>query len=82
MAVTQLDSITQQNAAMVEQLAAAASSLTSQVNQVHSAIRVFHLSDQDVSLAQVDAVELRRRQQGDKPERMIAAPKQLALTAP
>ncbi len=59
-AVTQLDGITQQNAAMVEQLAAAANSLDGQASQVQSAIRVFHLSDRDVGLTQVDAVQLRR----------------------
>ena len=73
-AVTQLDGITQQNAAMVEQLAASATSLDEQVSQVHSAIRVFHLSDQDVSLAQADAVELRRRH-----ATVEAAPARLAL---
>ncbi|NCT84901.1 MAG: PAS domain-containing protein [Comamonadaceae bacterium] len=59
--VQHLDSITQQNAAMVEQLAAAASALNSQVGQVHNAIRVFRLTDQDKSLAEVDAVELRKQ---------------------
>ncbi|HEX7750452.1 MAG TPA: methyl-accepting chemotaxis protein, partial [Bordetella sp.] len=59
-AVTQLDGITQQNAAMVEQLSAAANSLDGQASQVQSAIRVFHLSDRDVGLTQVDAVQLRR----------------------
>ncbi|MFT7775243.1 methyl-accepting chemotaxis protein [Roseateles sp.] len=59
--VQHLDSITQQNAAMVEQLAAAASALNSQVGQVHNAIRVFRLTDKDKSLAEVDAVELRKQ---------------------
>src|SRR5690606_30646499 len=59
--VTQLDDITQQNAAMVEELAAAASSLNEQASVVHDTIRVFRLSDRDVSLAEVDAVELRRQ---------------------
>jgi aerotaxis receptor len=61
-AVSQLDSITQQNAAMVEELAAAASSLDGQVAQVHNSIRVFRLTHQDVTLAEVDAVELRKQQ--------------------
>jgi len=59
--VTQLDDITQQNAAMVEELAAAASSLNEQTSVVYDTIRVFRLSDRDVSLAEVDAVELRRQ---------------------
>jgi aerotaxis receptor len=60
-AVSQMDSITQQNAAMVEELAAAASSLNSQVVQVHNSIRVFRLTDKDVTLAEVDAVEMRKQ---------------------
>lgn len=59
-AVAHLDSITQQNAAMVEELAAAASSLNGQVIKVHNSIRVFRLTPQDVSLAEEDAVALRK----------------------
>ena len=59
-ALVDLDGITQQNAAMVEELAAAAQSLTSQVQQVQDSIRVFRLSEQDTTLAEVDAVALRR----------------------
>ena len=61
-AVAHLDSITQQNAAMVEELAAAASSLDGQVEQVHNTIRVFRLTAQDKTLAEEDAVELRKSQ--------------------
>jgi aerotaxis receptor len=39
--VTELDSLTQQNAAMVEELAAAASSLHSQAETVTQAVRIF-----------------------------------------
>ncbi len=59
-AVVEMDGITQQNAAMVEELAAAAQSLNSQVEQVHSSIRVFRLTEQDTTLAEVDAVGLRK----------------------
>ena len=55
-----LDAITQQNAAMVEELAAAAQSLNHQVQQVHDTIRVFRLTEKDVTLAEIDAVALRR----------------------
>ncbi|MFT7721601.1 MAG: methyl-accepting chemotaxis protein [Roseateles sp.] len=58
--VQHLDTITQQNAAMVEQLAAAAGALNSQVGLVHNTIRVFRLSEKDRSLAEVDAVTLRK----------------------
>ena len=61
-AVSQLDSITQQNAAMVEELAASAASLSAQVGQVHNSIRVFRLTERDVTLAEEDAVELRKQQ--------------------
>lgn len=59
-AVAQLDSITQQNAAMVEELSAAASSLDSQVSRVSQTIRMFKLTSADKTLAEIDAVELRR----------------------
>ena len=59
-ALMDMDGITQQNAAMVEELAAAAKSLNHQVEQVHDSIRVFRLTDRDITLAEADAVELRR----------------------
>jgi aerotaxis receptor len=59
-AVAHLDSITQQNAAMVEELAAGAQSMHEQVNQVHNTIRVFRLTSKDTTIAEVDAVALRR----------------------
>lgn len=61
-AVAGMDTITHQNAAMVKDLALAASALNQQVTQVDNAIRVFRLSEQDTSLAEVDAVALRRGQ--------------------
>ncbi len=61
--VVEMDGITQQNAAMVEELAASAQSLTSQVQQVHDSICVFRLMEQDISLAEADAVALRRQHQ-------------------
>jgi aerotaxis receptor len=61
-AVHHLDTLTQQNAAMVEELAASASALNGQVGRVHDAIRVFRLLPQDRSLAEADAVELRKQQ--------------------
>lgn len=59
-AVEQMDSVTQQNAAMVEELAAAAGSLKDQANEVSNLMRLFRLERGEVSLAQIDAVELRR----------------------
>jgi aerotaxis receptor len=60
-AVAHLDSLTQQNAAMVEELAAAAKAMDDQVVMVHSSIRVFRLTDKDTTLAETDAVALRRQ---------------------
>jgi aerotaxis receptor len=59
-AISAMDGITQQNAAMVEELAAASQSLTNQVDTVHSSIRVFRLRPGDQTLAEVDAVALRK----------------------
>jgi aerotaxis receptor len=60
MALNDMDGITQQNAAMVEELAAAAKSLNHQVEQVHDSIRVFRLTPRDITLAENDAVAMRR----------------------
>ncbi|HRK40200.1 MAG TPA: methyl-accepting chemotaxis protein [Burkholderiaceae bacterium] len=56
-----MDDITQQNAAMVEELAAASRSLDDQVDVVHNSIRVFRLFPGDKTLAEDDAVEARKR---------------------
>lgn len=64
-AISGLDTITQQNAAMVEDLASSANSLNRQVALVHNTIRVFRLTERDTTLAEADAVELRRQQRGD-----------------
>jgi aerotaxis receptor len=59
-AVAHMDSITQQNAAMVEELAAAATSLEGQVEAVDKSMRVFRLAAGDRTMSEVDAVDLRR----------------------
>ncbi|MEZ5701970.1 MAG: methyl-accepting chemotaxis protein [Burkholderiaceae bacterium] len=69
-ALMDMDGITQQNAAMVEELAAAAQSLNHQVQQVHDSIRVFRLTPTDVTLAEVDAVALRKAAKGADGEEM------------
>ncbi|MBJ7221044.1 MULTISPECIES: methyl-accepting chemotaxis protein [unclassified Brenneria] len=58
--VSSLDTITQQNATMVDDLASAANALNRQVELVHNTIRVFRLTERDTTLAEVDAGELRR----------------------
>ena len=59
-AIAHMDSITQQNAAMVEELAASAKSLQSQVEGVSSSMRLFRLVNGELTLSQIDAVQLRR----------------------
>ncbi len=58
--VNQIDGITQQNAALVEQLAAAAQSLQGRAQGVSDSMRLFRLVRGEPSLAEVDAVALRR----------------------
>ena len=58
--LSHMDGITQQNAAMVEELAAASSSLNEQVDSVHKSIRVFRLFPGDSTVAEDDAVALRK----------------------
>jgi hypothetical protein len=48
-AVTQMDQVTQQNAALVEEMAAAASSLTNQAQELVQVVAVFKLSTGNVS---------------------------------
>lgn len=86
--LARMDDITQQNAAMVEELAAASRSLDDQVDVVHNSIRVFRLFPGDKTLAEDDAVEARKRfKQASqlKPdevdfERVIAAHQQWRVT--
>ena len=63
-AVAHMDSITQQNAAMVEELASAAQSLTTQVQGVSHSMRLFRLQAGERTLSEMDAVELRRQHKG------------------
>ncbi len=50
-AVTQMDQVTQQNAALVEEMAAAASSLKSQANELVQSVAIFKLGTGDVGTA-------------------------------
>ncbi|MFO1269270.1 MAG: methyl-accepting chemotaxis protein [Rubrivivax sp.] len=60
-AVTHIDDITQRNAAMVEQLAAAAQSLRGQVEAVSNSMGMFRLAPGEATVAEIDAVALRRQ---------------------
>jgi aerotaxis receptor len=59
-AVTHIDDLTQQNAAMVEEMAGAAASLSGQVDEVTRSMRLFRLRSGDRTVAEQDAVSLRR----------------------
>jgi aerotaxis receptor len=59
-AVAQLDTITQQNAAMAEELSSVSDVQDGLVATVHNTIRVFKLTDKDKTLCEEDAVALRR----------------------
>jgi methyl-accepting chemotaxis protein len=73
-AVTQMDEVTQQNAALVEEAAAAASSLESQVADLRASVSMFRL---DVSLdVGVERAAARARVAAPVP---IKAPARLAL---
>ena len=60
-AVAHMDGITQQNAGMVEELAAAAMALEGQVEAVDNSMRIFRLMSGDRTVADADAVDLRRK---------------------
>jgi aerotaxis receptor len=59
-AISHMDSLTQQNAAMVEEIAASASSLRGQVEAVENSMRLFRLRVGDHTIAELDAVGLRK----------------------
>jgi aerotaxis receptor len=59
-AVSHMDSLTQQNAALVEQVAASAQSLQGQMEGMNNSMRLFRLSGGEKTLSQLDAVNLRR----------------------
>ncbi len=67
-AVAHVDSITRQNAAMAEELAAAAKSLESRVEAVDNSMRMFRLVAGDRTVAEVDAVHLRRESKANRPD--------------
>ncbi len=59
-AVGHIDGMTQQNAAMVEQLAAAAGALCEQADNVNDSVRIFRLQAGEATVADADAPALRR----------------------
>jgi len=60
-AVVDMDLTTQQNAAMVEELAAAANVLESQIDVITDSMRMFRLTADDSPISDIDAVTLRKQ---------------------
>ncbi len=60
-AVVDMDLTTQQNAAMVEELAAAANVLESQIDVITDSMRMFRLSAGDSPISDIDAVTMRKQ---------------------
>ncbi len=81
-AVTHMDGITQQNAAMVEELAASSGGLSAQVVSVSNSMRLFRLQQGDVTVAERDAVALRRESRGEAAASAPAAAAPAARPAP
>ena len=77
-AVAQLDTITQQNAAMVEELASSANSLQGQAQAVAESVRVFKLGRGDGPASPNEAVELRRSMKKVQAGQTLAARTQAA----
>jgi len=67
-AVSHMDAMTQQNAAMVEQLAASAKLLDDQIATITSSMRLFRMDAAEPSLAEIDAVALRRMEKENVPQ--------------
>lgn len=59
-AIAHLDTITQQNAALVQELAEAAQSVYGQVQAVRSSMKLFRLTAGEQTVSQINAVELRK----------------------
>jgi len=67
-AVMDIDMSTQQNAAMVEELAAGAEVLEAQIGVITDSMRMFRLTANDRPMADMDAVALRRQAQDKRPQ--------------
>ena len=72
-AVSHMDGLTQQNAALVEELAASSTGLSAQVESVNNSMRLFRLEPGDVTVAERDAVAMRREAREAAPPRPAPA---------
>jgi methyl-accepting chemotaxis protein len=89
-AVTNMDQVTQQNAALVEEMAAAADSLRGQAQELVQTVAVFKLSGSESGMRPVSVAAPRPAPAAAKPApqrkmpapRAAAAPKQIVATSP
>jgi hypothetical protein len=80
-AVTQMDQATQQNAALVEEMAAAASSLKSQAQELVQTVAVFKLGAGEVQRVAVTETAVRARSPKSSPPQ-VKSPERRSLAAP
>jgi len=81
-AITQMDTVTQQNAALVEEAAAAAESLQDQAANLAGLVSVFKLGSSDGGGALASAPARQPAKKASSPPRMAAAPQARALPKP
>ncbi|MFG6429357.1 methyl-accepting chemotaxis protein [Pelomonas parva] len=81
-AVTQMDHVTQQNAALVEESAAAASSLSHQAEALSSAVAVFRIAHSSSSPASLGATPASARAPAQHKPRPAAKPARPAAASP
>jgi methyl-accepting chemotaxis protein len=80
-AVTQMDEVTQQNAALVEQAAAAAASLQDQAGRLRDTVSAFRVNSADVAVQNSAAVAARRMTATATATATAAAPQAAATAA-
>ncbi len=83
-AITQMDEVTQQNAALVEEAAAAAGSLEEQANRLKSVVSVFRLDASQAAMSAVPAAAAlpAARQAARQAAKKVSAPAASAPSAP
>jgi methyl-accepting chemotaxis protein len=74
-AITQMDEMTQQNAALVEQAAAAAESMQEQSQKLAAAVSIFKLNGDDEQAARAAAASGRTARQAPRPPVRASAPR-------
>ena len=80
-AITQMDQVTQQNAALVEEMAAAAGSLSHQAKDLVDAVSIFKLSQQQSSMPTANNKPTRRQAALGKPHTASAPKRAQVVTA-